>query len=624
MIERHCIDELVSKLSDLNRIDELSLDSESSKGRNREGKYQYVYSMIHHGFYYHLAKVETNELALFNQISHFMKLLVEYAVDLKDFKSEVDIDTETRLISEIIGYHLFTFEQVGLIAGYTVPYLNRLLTNILVFCRQYPFQVFQTWLPFTNSGPSPALLDMSSATGFPASFPISTSSNSPPCTSFASFVSTKTHTKKLPVCNILQQLWSQNSMQYELVAYKNWIALVDLSRVSTLLNNYLNDRGDIIVHLLNIYFTNLLQQLNSTKFNTYNTQHLMTKLLLPTFESCSSILHNLYFDQLFIKRFENAINTYCTQTDIVVFAILEAFRTSNTPKTLRLFLSNEALKNYMIYQFEKRNLNLIKLLLYLLVFVKRHDTSIVDLIGIEDHFIDQSPQALFQLTTQTKAIAQHKTNAIAKRITEIITSASQSSSSSPSPLAITTTLRSSKPSTSSFNSSLSFSPISASSTSTFTSTSTCTIHSFRFDAKLPFSHILLKCLLQFFHHPVELNRQVIQFTSQIVRLFNILENLPFLHIIDYLTSCYKVYHKQWQVYDNCRFDSLQMNKLKTMPDIQPPQGSEILYRYNIKPLRELDYSTLSANLDLFENFMIDVYAYCKLRAMITKNDISHD
>lgn len=61
-----------------------------------------------------------------------------------------------------------------------------------------------------------------------------------------------------------------------------------------------------------------------------------------------------------------------------------------------------------------------------------------------------------------------------------------------------------------------------------------------------------------------------------------------------------------------------------MRDIQPPQGSEILYRYNIKPLRELDYSTLSANLDLFENFMIDVYAYCKLRAMITKNDISHD
>ncbi|KAI3403817.2 hypothetical protein KGF56_003377 [Candida oxycetoniae] len=539
LLERkHYIDDLVLKLRDLAKIEELAGSS------NQKSKNDYISIMIHHGFYHEIAGLETSDLDLFEQISHFMKLLLEFALKLREAGEKCqDTEYDVIAIGEILGYHLFTFTQPYQhqyqIIGYKLTYLHRFITETLKFCQDFPLQIFQIWLPIDQLNTS--LL----------------------ASNFTNYVNQlASYDDKLPIFNILKSMLLYNH-QYQEECCSNWVKLNHLTKKSPELEEYLMNRTDLIEHFLKLYYANLFQSNNNSD---PENQKILTRLLLPTMEFCSTDIRHVYYNEIFIKRFEYAMSNYRIDVDKLVNSILTAFQEIDTPEILQQFITNEAMLKYMICKFEKRQLHLNQLLNHLTFIMEKRDPALIELLGIQDHSTNQTLQAMSNVATQTMNIVENNTNIVSSRYKQIIMQHSSA------------------------------------------------IKANRFDAKLPFSNSFLKLLLQFFHHSPELNESLVHFMSQFVMKFNVLDNPPFMIIITYLYASFDTYQEQWRKFENYRFDSIELKKLQNIPVIIP--GDELLKRYDVPSMKYLNYQTLPRNLQLFKSIIIDLYVCCKLRIII--------
>ncbi|CAK9436443.1 uncharacterized protein LODBEIA_P10010 [Lodderomyces beijingensis] len=526
--------------------------------------------MIDHGFYHDLAQLETDDLELFQQISCFMKLLVEYTLQLNDIDNDHDHDHDNGgaaantgrvqqmvAISEILGYHLFTLQKSQQLVGYKMPYIQRLVNDCLKICQLHPSIVFQTWLEPIDQLNTPYL-----------------------CSPYSAFVKSVAYHDKLPLYNLIKSLLiSPDGTVVSSAA--NWIALLQMSQSSSYLEQFLMNKVDLVEFFIDSYYESLFKLNFLKSLKPQHQVNILKQFILPVMENCSGSIREIYFDEIFMQKFEYVMINYKANADKLINSILDAFESTTCPTILNIFITNETMVKYMICKFDQP-LHLNNLLIHLTRTMQRHSSTMLELFGTEegdgnnsnnknnndaddddDARIDVSC-SMTKLSIQVMQLHHEQTQELVDTFEQLINT-----------------------------------------------TGHANIKSSQLDANLPLSNSYLRCLLQFFHHAPELNASLVKFSTQLAINFNVLANALFIKIIDHLNICSEIYSIQLQKYDNLRFDSIELTKLVNLEVITP--GSELLTKYDISPVNKLDYLTLAENLSLFKSLMTDLYICCKMR-----------
>ena len=107
----------------------LKLEELSKRIEEQESGYNdVVLRMLETNVYMMLATIQTTDYNLFNQLTIYFKKLVTYTL-------QEDCLYTVNQVGEIFGCHLHGFTKYPLLVAFQLPYINRLIANIIRICK---------------------------------------------------------------------------------------------------------------------------------------------------------------------------------------------------------------------------------------------------------------------------------------------------------------------------------------------------------------------------------------------------------------------------------------------------------------------------------------------------------
>lgn len=363
----------VSSIQEKQNTDKLCLKLEELSKRIEEqgsGYSDVVPRMIEIDVYMMLARIQTTDYNLFNQLTIYFKRLVNYTL-------QEDCVNYFHQIGETLGYYLHGFTKYPLLVAFQLPYLNRLVANTIKICNKYPV-ILQFWLlPECNS-------------------------------SFGNLFQSLPNNSRLPLYQIIKNFLIVDS---PLDQKENVIELISLTKMSPCLDEWFSQNKDLVYLLSNKCSTIIVQMENlDPRFHNVTEFAKYFKMFCLIVENCTPTIAHLYY-KIFETQILNVVLLNKTGHNQFVFSVLQTIADiTTTNKTILRVFDNEYFTNWIRFIFEERE-NLRNLFILLNALFSKHEDILVKLVTTKSKPEDEA-YSIEELRLKAMKICKGGTTAI--------------------------------------------------------------------------------------------------------------------------------------------------------------------------------------------------------------------
>ncbi|KAI5950748.1 hypothetical protein KGF54_003822 [Candida jiufengensis] len=456
-----------------------------------------------------LSTVQCNNKQLFDLIDFFIQNLIEClkrrSIENKD-ENEPDQYEENNKLNlliyssfEIFNNYLNNFTIYKNLKDYQIPYLNKLITEILKIYYNN-IKLFNQW--FLENGINHKVEN--------------------------------TNNLHYIILNLLYN-------DFKICGYKNYLEFIKLSNNSNAVCEYLIDKIKLYEYLVELYFKSLFPKKEEEK-EPNNDEELLKTIILTLECSCEKV-RNAYFT-IYEKKYDfdkmNECN-FWNEFDDFILSALKIMDQYHTTKVMDEFFDNDLFFQYSTKKFQlysKGNTEhyksikclknkgtkfnyfvdekFILYLDYLIMYLKNQTHSFTFLFGDENQENNEpNEESNKLLRTQIMSIENSNTKDIVSNFMHILNNYSGY------------------------------------------------IESYTFKPKEIISNNYSKMLLQFFQNDPKLNSKLMELSLVIFLKFNLLNSSEFMKIINFLYEAHLTYFEQLKKYQKFEYDEIEINKIKS-------------------------------------------------------------
>ncbi|KAI5966730.1 uncharacterized protein KGF55_000139 [Candida pseudojiufengensis] len=501
-----------------------------------------------------ISVVQCNNKQLFDLIDFFIQNLIEY---LKSLLQEDENENENEFDLLIINSSFVVFDNYlnnfliyNDLKNYQIPYLNKIITDILkIYHRK--IELFNIW--FERNGKN--------------------------------LKNNAINNLHFIILNLLYN-------DFEICGSGNYLEFIKLSNLSDIICNYLIEKLELFEYLVDLYFDSIFisdeveEEIEVEKASDDEFEEKMLRTIVLALEFCCEKLFQIYCSTFKSRYEDEKLFEKWDKFNKFLLSILRIMDQDQTIQVIQKFFEDETFFNFATKHFDNYNKlvskhyqnihnkgykfkiivdeNFVTFINYLVIYLKNNNNSFTFLFGdeemIDDELIVDSETTL---RSQIITIENIETNDLVAKFLYVINNHS------------------------------------------------IYINSFNFDPEKILSYNYLKILIQFFQNDPNLNSKIIELSTIIFLKFNMVNNIEFINVINFLYESYLTYLNQFKIYQKFEYDEIEKNKIKITPVIV--KLSHVLLEFELNEIPELDYTILPINLKLFPQLFTNFYISVKIK-----------
>ena len=363
----------VSSIQEKQNTDKLCVKLEELSKRIEEQESGYndvVLRMLETNVYMMLATIQTTDYNLFNQLTIYFKKLVTYTL-------QEDCLYTVNQVGEIFGCHLHGFTKYPLLVAFQLPYINRLIANIIRICKKYPI-ILQIWiLPDGDS-------------------------------KLATLFQSLPNNTRLPMYQIIKNFLVVDS---PLDQTENVVELISLTKVSNCLDNWFLQNKDLVNLLSNKCSNSIFQMKNlDSRFHNVTEFAKYFKMFCLIVENCTPQIAQTYYNFFETQVLNVVLHNEIRHQHQLAFSVLQTIAEITTIKTMERVFDNECFTSWIKIVFEEVE-NLPNLFISLSNLFSKHEEILVKLMATKIKPSDE-PYSIEDLRLKAMKVCKRDTTEI--------------------------------------------------------------------------------------------------------------------------------------------------------------------------------------------------------------------